>query len=303
MNSFVINDEVKNALANNQPVVALESTLISHGLPKTDSLRVARLAEAAIRASGAIPATIAVSRGKVLVGLSDLELDHFANTDNNWKLSTDNIATAIVQEASGGTTVSATMICAHLAGIHVFATGGIGGVHHGWQSSLDISSDLTQLSRTPVTVVCSGAKSILDLPATVEKLETLGVPIIGLATKQLPAFFSQESGLVLRQTAVDVEQAAKIITTRRSLRLVGGEILAVPVPRNAALPWTSVQEWVSKASAEANKKQLTGSLVTPFILQRLRELSDDQTLNANIALIENNASIAGHLAIELILNT
>ncbi len=299
MDSFILQDDVAEALADGLPVVALESTLISHGLPAPHNLQAAQKAEAAIRAAGAVPATIAVIDGRVRVGLSNSELERLADTDNPWKLSRDNLATAIVQNATGGTTVAATMICSHQARIGVFATGGIGGVHRGWQESLDISADLRELARTPVTVVCSGAKSLLDLPATLEYLETMGVPVIGLATHELPAFFSIESGLVLRQSASNVAEAAAIIAKRRTLQLEGGEILAVPPPAQAALPQAQVEQWIDSAISEVRSIGLRGQSVTPFLLTRLRELSGGRTLTTNMALIEHNAATAAALAREI----
>ena len=299
MDSFVVKNDVAEALADSRPVVALESTLISHGLPAPHNLQAAQKAETVIRAAGAVPATIAVIDGQIRVGLSASELERLADTNNPWKLSRDNLATAIVQNATGGTTVAATMICAHQTRISVFATGGIGGVHRGWQESLDISADLRELARTPVTVVCSGAKSLLDLPATLEYLETMGVPVIGLATHELPAFFSIESGLVLRQSASNVAGAATIIVKRRALQLEGGEILAVPPPAQAALPQTQVEQWIESALSEVRRAGLRGQSVTPFLLTRLRELSGGRTLTTNIALIGHNAATAAALAGEI----
>ena len=299
MDSFIVHNDVADALADGGPVVALESTVISHGLPAPHNLQVAQKAEAVIRAAGAVPATIAVIDGQVCVGLSPAELERLADTDNTWKISRNNLATAIAQGATGGTTVAATMICAHLVRISIFATGGIGGVHRGWQESLDISADLRELARTPVTVVCSGAKSLLDLPATMEYLETMGVPVIGLATHELPAFFSIESGLELQQSASNVAEAATIIEKRRALQLEGGEILAVPPPIQSALPQAQVEQWINTAVSEARHADLRGQSVTPFLLTRLRELSGGRTLTTNIALIEHNAVIAAALAGEI----
>ena len=299
MDSFVVKNDVAEALADGRPVVALESTLISHGLPAPHNLQAAQKAETVIRAGGAVPATIAVIDGQVRVGLSTSELERLADTDNPWKLSHDNLATAIAQNATGGTTVAATMFCAHQARIGIFATGGIGGVHRGWQESLDISADLRELARTPVTVVCSGVKSLLDLPATLEHLETMGVPVIGLATHELPAFFSIESGLVLRQSASNLAEVATIIEKRRALQLEGGEILAVPPPAQAALPQAQVEQWIESALSEVRRTGLRGQSVTPFLLTRLRELSGGRTLTTNIALLEHNAATAAALAGEI----
>ena len=299
MDSFIVQNEVAEALADGNAVVALESTLISHGLPAPHNLQTAQKAETVIRAGGAVPATIAVIDGQVRVGLSTTELERLADTNNPWKVSRDNLATAIAQNATGGTTVAATMFCAHQARIGIFATGGIGGVNGGWKESLDISADLRELARTPVTVVCSGAKSLLDLPATLEYLETMGVPVIGLATHELPAFFSVDSGLVLRQTVSNVAEAATIIEKRRALQLDEGEILAVPPPAQAALPQAQVEQWIESAISEVRSAGLRGQSVTPFLLTRLRELSGGRTLTTNMALIEHNAATAAALAGEI----
>ena len=296
-NLFIIQPEIHEAIAENRPVVALESTLISHGLPAPLNLECARKAEAYIHTAGAVPATIAVIDGRIRVGLTDDELGRLAEDGDVQKLSRDNLATAVTEGTTGSTTVAASMICAYKAGISVFATGGIGGVHRGWQHDLDISADLVELARTEVTVVCSGAKSLLDLPATLELLETLGVPVIGLATEELPAFFSRESGLALRQKACDVAEAATIIANRRALRLTGGEILAVPPPAMTALPQSEVNQWINLAITEARAANIHGNAVTPFLLERLAELSAGRTLTANVALIEHNAAVAASFAI------
>jgi pseudouridine-5'-phosphate glycosidase len=250
-NIVLLKDEVAEAFKNNYPVVALESALISHGLPIPHNLTCARNVERLIRTAGAVPATIAVIDGKIRVGLTDPQLERLTETDEVYKISRDNLATALAQGTTGGTTVAATMICAIRAGINVFSTGGIGGVHQGWQESFDISADLTELGRTQVTVVCSGVKSLLDLPATIEHLETLGVPVIGLATNELPAFFSRQSGIRLRQTVSNVREAAAIIAHRRRLNIEGGEILAVPPPVQSALPSLEVRHWIDDAVSEA----------------------------------------------------
>ena len=292
-----VQPEFHESIVEHRPVFALESTLISHGLPAPLNLECARKTEEDIRAAGAVPATIAVIDGQIRVGLTDRELERLAEDDDVEKLSRDNLATAVAEGITGATTVAASMICAHKAGITVFATGGIGGVHRGWQQHLDISADLIELARTNVTVVCSGAKSLLDLPATLELLETLGVPVIGLGTDELPAFFSRESGLVLRQTARSVSEAAAIIASRRTLGLEGGEVLAVPPPVTTALPQSEVDQWIDLAIAEARVANIRGKSMTPFLLERLAKLSVGRTLTANVALIEHNAVVAAALAI------
>ncbi len=299
MNNFVLRPDVEQALADKRPIVALESSLITHGLPSPHNLNVAHRAEAVIREAGVVPATIAVIDGQIRIGLSANDLDRLASENDVLKLTRDNLATAIAQQATGSTTVAATMICAHRAGIDVFATGGIGGVHRDWQKTLDISADLKELAITPVTVVCSGAKSLLDLSATLEYLETMGVPVLGFGTNELPAFFSVKSGLALRQSVSDTNEAANIIVLRRELNLQGGEVLAVPPPTSAAIPWSTLSEWIDIAMAELQDSQLRGQSVTPFLLARLQELSANQTLDANTALIANNAEIAAALALAI----
>ena len=296
MSSIFIVDEVARACELGQPVVALESTLISHGLPAPHNLELAINTETVIRNNGAIPATVAVIEGQIRIGLSIKELETLATSNSILKLSRHNLATAIVQKKSGATTVAATMLCAHKVGIKVFATGGIGGVHRSWQESLDVSADLSELMRTPVSVICSGPKSLLDLPATMEYLETMGIPVIGLGTSELPAFFSRKSGLNLQQYVSDSTEAAAIISKRRALQFEGGEIIAVPPPAESEISLSTVNPWIEAALAEAEAANIRGQLITPFVLNRLRELSNDRTLETNIALIKNNAKVAAEIA-------
>lgn len=301
MNSIVLGNEVARACETNKPIVALESTLISHGLPSPYNLETAKGAEIVVRNNGAVPATIAVIKGQIRVGLTTNELEMLATSGPGsiLKLSRNNLATAIAAKKTGATTVAATMICAAKAGINMFATGGIGGVHRGWQESLDISADLNELIRTPVTVVCSGAKSLLDLPATMEYLETIGVPIIGLGTNELPSFFSVESGFALQQHVSDSNQAAAVIAERRALKLEGGEIIAVPPPPETAVPSSEVYPWIETALCEAKTANIRGPLLTPFVLTRLQTLSKNRTLQSNIDLIKNNAKVAAEIAVSL----
>ena len=291
--------EIEAALTERRPVVALESTLITHGLPFPENLRCARNAQDQIRLQDATPATIAVIDGQIRSGLEDAELERISQDDSASKLSRHDLATACARGLTGGTTVAATMICARKAGIAVFATGGIGGVHRGWNSTLDISADLQELARTQVTVVCSGAKSLLDLPATIEMLETLGVPVVGFGTDELPAFFSAQSGLSLHQFVDNLTEAADIIRTRRELDLSGGEVLTVPPPEALAVTLSDLENWTQAALAESRKRGITGKLVTPYLLGRIAELSGGATLRVNTALIPNNAAIAGRLAVAL----
>ena len=291
--------EIEAALTERRPVVALESTLITHGLPFPENLRCARNAQDQIRLQGATPATIAVLDGQIRIGLEDAELERISQDNSASKLSRHDLATACARGLTGGTTVAATMICARKAGIAVFATGGIGGVHRGWNSTLDISADLQELARTQVTVVCSGAKSLLDLPATIEMLETLGVPVVGFGTDELPAFFSAQSGISLHQFVNNLTEAADIIRARRQLDLSGGEVLAVPPPEALAVTLSDLENWTQAALAESQKKGITGKSVTPYLLGRIADLSSGATLAVNTALILNNAAIAGRLAVTL----
>ena len=291
--------EIEAALTERRPVVALESTLITHGLPFPENLRCARNAQDQIRLQGATPATIAVLDGQIRIGLEDAELERISQDNSASKLSRHDLATACARGLTGGTTVAATMICARKAGIAVFATGGIGGVHRGWNSTLDISADLQELARTQVTVVCSGAKSLLDLPATIEMLETLGVPVVGFGTDELPAFFSAQSGISLHQFVNNLTEAADIIRARRQLDLSGGEVLAVPPPEALAVTLSDLENWTQAALAESQKKGITGKSVTPYLLGRIADLSSGATLAVNTALILNNAEIAGRLAVTL----
>ena len=291
--------EIEAALTERRPVVALESTLITHGLPFPENLRCARNAQDQIRLQGATPATIAVLDGQIRIGLEDAELERISQDNSASKLSRHDLATACARGLTGGTTVAATMICARKAGIAVFATGGIGGVHRGWNSTLDISADLQELARTQVTVVCSGAKSLLDLPAPIEMLETLGVPVVGFGTDELPAFFSAQSGISLHQFVDNLTEAADIIRARRQLDLSGGEVLAVPPPETLAVTLSDLENWTQAALAESQKKGITGKSVTPYLLGRIADLSSGATLAVNTALILNNAEIAGRLAVTL----
>ncbi len=291
--------EIEAALTERRPVVALESTLITHGLPFPENLRCARNAQDQIRLQGATPATIAVLDGQIRIGLEDAELERISQDNSASKLSRHDLATACARGLTGGTTVAATMICARKAGIAVFATGGIGGVHRGWDSTLDISADLQELARTQVTVVCSGAKSLLDLPATIEMLETLGVPVVGFGTDELPAFFSAQSGISLHQFVNNLTEAADIIRARRQLDLSGGEVLAVPPPETLAVTLSDLENWTQAALAESQKKGITGKSVTPYLLGQIADLSSGATLAVNTALILNNAEIAGRLAVTL----
>jgi len=293
-NHLQINSEIQEALDEGKPVVALESSLISHGLPHPQNLEAARTMERAVRKRGAVPATIAIIGGKIRVGLTEEELEYLATRKNIRKVSRRDIAIAVAQGLDGATTVAATMCVAHLAGIEVMATGGIGGVHRG--HPFDISADLPELARTPVAVVCSGAKSILDLPATLEWLETHGVPVVGYGTDEFPAFYSRSSGLKVDARADSPEEAARIIRARWELRLEGGVLVVVPVPKEAELPRHLAERAIEQALAAAEEQGVRGKALTPFLLSQIARLTEGRSLAANLALLKNNAAIAARIA-------
>lgn len=288
--------EVAEARANNAAIVALESTIITHGMPYPQNLETARRVEAEVRAAGAVPATIAVMGGRVHVGLSDAELDRLAQAKGVMKLSRADLAACVALGRTGATTVAATMICAHLAGIAVFATGGIGGVHRGAETSFDISADLRELGRTPVTVVAAGAKAILDLPKTLEVLETLGVPVIAVGQDEFPAFWSRSSGLSAPLRMDSAAEIAAAHVMRGRLGLGGGQLVANPIPVEAEIPRAEITPFIEEALAVAESGKVSAKGVTPFLLQRLFELTGGRSLEANIALVLNNARLASAIA-------
>jgi pseudouridine-5'-phosphate glycosidase len=289
--------EVRAALDDGRAVVALESTITTHGLPRPDNLHAARAAEAAVRAAGAVPATVATRDGRLLVGLEDGELEALAAAEGIPKVSRQNLAGVLTGAGWGGTTVSATMIAAHLAGIEVFATGGIGGVHRGGEASMDISADLDELARTPVTVVCAGPKSILDAGRTLEALETRGVPVLGWGSDEVAGFYSRSSGYRAPSRVDSAEQAARLITIQRGLGLATGILVTVPLPEDLALPDGEVAAAVEQAEAEAAAAGIHGPASTPFVLGRVAALTDGRSVRANLALIERDASVAGQIAV------
>jgi pseudouridine-5'-phosphate glycosidase len=280
--------------------VALESTVISHGMPWPANLATANLLEAAVRQEGAVPATIAAIDGKIRIGLPPTELERLARGDEPvQKLSRRDLAIRLCQGGLGATTVAATMIAARAAGIQVFATGGIGGVHRGAQQSFDISADLSELSRTPVAVVCAGAKSILDLPLTLEVLETLGVPVLGYGTSAFPAFYSRDSGLKVDAQVDDPAALAAICRTHWQLGLQSGVLVANPVPAELALDPDVAEAAIAQALQEAAAQGIRGKDTTPFLLARVKALTGGESLKTNVALIENNARLAARLALAL----
>ncbi len=298
MNYLKISSDVRRALEKSKPVVALESTIITHGMPYPENVQTAREVELVIRDAGAIPATIALLDGVIRIGLTVGELERLGQTKNCVKISRRDLAGAIVQKRSGGTTVAGTMICAAKAGIRFFATGGIGGVHRGGEESFDISADLEELSRTPVAVISAGAKAILDLPKTLEYLETAGVPVIGYETDEFPAFYSRESGLKVPLRFDDEALLAKMIVTHWGLGLNSGVLIANPIPADDEFAGKDVGKAIEKALAEADASGVKGALVTPFLLDRVYAATRGKSLIANIALVKNNARLAARLAAE-----
>jgi len=299
MNILTFAPDVAAALKAGQPVVALESTIITHGMPYPQNLETARLVESEVRKSGAVPATIAVLDGQLHIGLSDHALEALAQAKTVAKLSRADMAACLATGGTGATTVAATMIAAAQAGISVFATGGIGGVHRGAEDSFDISADLHELAATAVTVVAAGAKAILDVPKTLEVLETLGVPVICYGQDMLPAFWSATSALqapLRMDRAVDIAQAHVM---RAKLGLPGGQLVANPIPVADEIAQSVMDPIIAKAIAEAQDQGIGGKAVTPFLLGRIFELTDGKSLTANIALVLNNARLASAIAVEL----
>ena len=296
---FNFSKEVKGALKSGKPIVALESTIISHGMPYPKNLEVARELENIIREYGVVPATIAIIKGKIKVGLTKGELEFMATSKEILKASRRDLAVIAAKGLSGATTVAATMILAERAGIKVFVTGGIGGVHKGAEKTFDISADLQELARTSVAVVCAGAKAILDLPLTLEYLETMGVPVIGFGSEELPAFYSRESGLKVEYMVNDEAEAARIIKAKRDLGLKGGIIIANPIPKEYALSTTYMNKVINEALEAARKVEIKGKKLTPFLLDKIKELTAGKSLKANIELVKNNARVGAKIAREL----
>jgi pseudouridine-5'-phosphate glycosidase len=289
--------EVKAALDTNQPVVALESTLITHGLPYPRSRDTALAMEAAVREAGAVPATIAVLSGEVRVGLTAAEIDALAQTPGTRKCSRRDLPVAVALGETGSTTVAGTMIVAHMAGIRVFATGGIGGVHRGHPE--DVSADLIELGRTPVAVVSSGAKSILDLPRTLEVLETQGVPVVGYGADTLPSFFSRATGLPVDVRIDTPQQAAAIIAASGRLGIQQGILIVSPVPEADAIPAADAEAAIEQAAREADEQGISGRDLTPYLLARVSELTGERSQRANLSLLVNNAKVAAQIAVAL----
>ena len=291
--------EVTAALSHGRPVVALESTIITHGMPFPQNVETARLVEHEIRNHGAIPATIAVMNGHIHIGLTDGELTTLGQAQGVMKLSRADLAACLATRQTGATTVAATMICANLAGIDVFATGGIGGVHRGADQSFDISADLLELAQTPVTVVAAGAKAILDIPKTLEVLETHGVPVIAYGQSDFPAFWSRSSGLPAPLRMDNATDIAAAHLMRARLNLAGGQLVANPIPQIAEIPSGEITPIIEAALRDAASQGISAKAVTPFLLQRIFELTKGRSLTANIALVLSNARLACAIATEI----
>ncbi len=296
---LVLSPEVAAAKAEGRPVIALESTIVTHGLPAPRNLEVARAAEAAARAAGAVPATIAVMDGALRIGLDAAGLARLAAMDGVWKLSRADLAVALATGRAGATTVAATMIAARLAGIEVFATGGVGGVHRGAEHDFDISADLEELAQTRVTVVSAGAKAILDLPKTLEALETRGVPVIGWRTDRLPAFWSRDSGLPAPIRLDRVEEIAAAHRMRAALGLPGGQLVCNPIPQADEIPAEEIGRAIATALSAAVREGVAGKAVTPFLLAQVLEATGGRSLEANIALYLSNVRLAAEIALAL----
>lgn len=296
---LVLSPEIAAAKAAGVPIVALESTIITHGMPFPQNVQTARAVEAAVRDAGAVPATIAVMGGRIHIGLTDVELDTLGQAQHVMKLSRADLAVCLATGGMGATTVAATMICAHLAGIAVFATGGIGGVHRGAENSYDISADLMELAATPVTVVAAGAKAILDLPKTLEVLETHGVPVIAYGQDAFPAFWSRDSGLKAPLRLDTPGQIAASHRMRATLGLPGGQLIANPIPLDAEILRDIITPHIETALSEAAVQRISAKDVTPFLLQRIFELTEGRSLASNIALVLNNARLGAAIAVAL----
>lgn len=289
------NQEVKEAIKNDAPIVALESTIISHGMPWPENLSTATIVENLLRERGVTPATIALHAGKIRIGLDEELMTELSQNPDVEKASRRDIAYFLSRSITASTTVASTMFCAHQAGLSIFATGGIGGVHPGVNEHFDISADLKELATTPVAVICAGAKSILDLPKTLEVLETNGVPVIGYQTDEFPAFYSRTSGLALVHRLDSPEEIAELIKVQQQLKLKNGLIIANPIPQSAEIPDADIAPIIQQAYLEA--ENITGKAITPYLLKKLGELTAGKTLNANIELIKNNAILAAEIAI------
>ena len=296
-----INTNIKKALAEKSPVVALESTIISHGMPFPQNVETALKVEAVIRENGAIPATIAIIDGKFKVGLTEDEIEYLGISGKKIvKASRRDIPYLVSKKVDGATTVASTMIGAQMAGIKIFATGGIGGVHRGAQKTLDISADLQEFAQTNIAVVCAGVKSILDIGLTLEYLETHGVPVLGYKTKELPAFYTQKSGFEVDYQLNTVTEIANFLKAKWDMNLKGGVVIANPIPAKFQLDYKSINKIINEAVLESKEKRIVGKEITPFLLAKVKERTDGKSLEANIQLVYNNAKLAAQIATHII---
>lgn len=293
-----INKEVQHALENNLPVVALESTIISHGMPYPKNVETALRVEKAIRDNGAIPATIGIIDGVAVIGMDEEEIELFGKTKGIAKVSRRDLPVIFAKKMWGATTVSATMILAAKAGIEVFVTGGIGGVHRGAETTMDISADLQELAKTNVTVVCAGAKAILDLPLTLEYLETMGVPVLGFKTSELPCFYTRHSGLKVDYEISSYEEAAKVIKEKREFGLTGGILITNPIPSEYEMDSNVINDAIERALKEMNELGIKGKESTPFLLKTITDITGGDSLESNIQLVLNNANVGANIAKE-----
>ena len=291
-----IKDEVKEALAAGKPVVALESTIIAHGMPYPQNIETALEIEDIIRDNGAVPATIGIIDGKIKIGLTKKEVEFLGESDEVIKVSRRDLPVVLAEKKHGATTVAGTMIAADLAGIKIFVTGGVGGVHRGAEKSFDVSADLEELKKTSVAVIAAGAKSILDLGLTLEKLESFGVPVLGYQTEELPAFYSRHSGFNCDYKLESPEHTADILKAKWELGLEGGVLIANPVPEADEIEYSVINEKIEQALGEAEAKKIKGKELTPFLLDRIKEITDGQSLETNIALVRNNAVVGAKIA-------
>ncbi|GAB3397312.1 pseudouridine-5'-phosphate glycosidase [Massilia agilis] len=296
---LLLSPEVAAARAAGKPIVALESTIISHGMPYPQNVQTAREVEQVIRDAGAVPATIALIKGRICIGLSEEQLELLGSSSDAIKVSRRDLPYVLAQKKLGATTVAATMICAELAGIQVFVTGGIGGVHRGAEKSFDISADLQELAHTNVAVVCAGVKSILDIGLTLEYLETHGVPVVSVGQPGFPAFFTRESGFNADFQIDSAPEQASFIRTKWELGLKGGVVVANPVPEEAAMPKMEIDRITEQALLEADQQGVTGKAITPFLLDRIKQLTGGRSLATNIALVKHNALVGARLAVAL----
>lgn len=299
VNYIDYSEEVKKAKNENRPIVALESTIISHGMPYPKNIETALMCEDIIRKNNAVPATIAVIDGRLKAGLTQDEIEYLAKAKGILKMSRRDLPAVVAQKQDGAATVAATMIIAHLAGIKVFATGGIGGVHKNASYTFDISADLQELAKTSVAVVCAGVKSILDIGLTLEYLETMGVPVLGYRTEKFPAFYTDDSGYAVDYTVNDAKHAADIINAKWNLGLQGGVVIANPIPKEYSMDKDYIDNVIKEAIKDADKLGVKGKKITPFLLDKIKELTSGESLAANVKLVLNNSTVAAKIAYEL----